>query len=110
MGDITVTVVPGVDSEDLLGFSAETLTLLGDEATRAHEILQQKYGLSHDQMVANARLRRALKEWVPLNEKLSDGKKRELVELIGGAIHPLVLRLRGPGVDFRYITPPLWLT
>ncbi len=99
VGDITMTVVSGVSSEDLLGFSAETASLLGDEATSVQERLQAK-GISPEQMRANAQLRRQFPEkWVPLND-LTGAEKALVREAIGGKIHPLVLRLRGPGDDF----------
>ncbi|MCM8812158.1 MAG: hypothetical protein NC910_03795 [Candidatus Omnitrophica bacterium] len=100
VGDITVTVVPGVSSEDLLGFSAETATLLGNEATQAQELLQSR-GISVEQMRANAVLRRQFpEEWIPLND-LSGPEQDLIKKAIGGQIHPLVLRLRGPGDDFK---------
>ncbi|KAF2076817.1 hypothetical protein CYY_001894 [Polysphondylium violaceum] len=99
VGDITITAVPGVDSEDLLGFSAETLTLLGDEATLAASILKNK-GISMDQMKANAQLHRQfIEEWIPLSN-LPPAEQEALRKEIGGRIHPLTLRLRGPGDDF----------
>ncbi len=52
-------------------------------------------------MIANAKLRRPLREWVPLNQKLNKEEMDELVNTVGGGIHPLVLRLRGPGTNFR---------
>ncbi|EGC35733.1 hypothetical protein DICPUDRAFT_47540 [Dictyostelium purpureum] len=99
VGDITVTTVPGVDSEDLLGFSAETLHLLGDDATEALEYLKSK-GISIDQLKANAQLHRQfIDEWIPLCN-LPENERDEIKREIGGKIHPLVLRLRGPGNDF----------
>eukprot|EP01113_Clastostelium_recurvatum_P014240 TRINITY_DN1772_c0_g1_i1.p1 TRINITY_DN1772_c0_g1~~TRINITY_DN1772_c0_g1_i1.p1 ORF type:complete len:2798 (+),score=717.51 TRINITY_DN1772_c0_g1_i1:242-8635(+) len=99
VGDITITTVAGVDSEDLLGFSAETLTLLGDEADRAQEILKTK-GISQDQMKANALLRRQfIEKWIPLGN-LPASEQDALRQAVGGALHPLALRLRGPGNDF----------
>jgi len=99
VGDITITAVPGVDSEDLLGFSAETLTLLGDEATVAANILKNR-GISLDQMKANAQLHRQfIEEWIPLSN-LPMAEQDALRKEIGGRIHPLTLRLRGPGDDF----------
>lgn len=100
VGDITITVVPGVDSEDLLGFSAETMTLLGDEADRARHILENLGQMSLDQIKANCILRRKFpEEWTPLN-RLAVKEIEKIKDLIGGSIHPLVLRLRGPGTDF----------
>ncbi|GAM28533.1 hypothetical protein SAMD00019534_117090 [Acytostelium subglobosum LB1] len=99
VGDITITAVPGVDSEDLLGFSAETLTLLGDEASYAQELLRSR-GISVDQMKANAQLhRRFIDEWIPLSN-LPKNEQLALKREIGGRIHPLSLRLRGPGDNF----------
>lgn len=100
VADLTITVVPGVDSEDLLGFSAETMTLLGDEADRAKHILESLGKMSTDQMKANCILRRKFpEEWTPLN-KLPVEEIQKIKILIGGSIHPLVLRLRGPGINF----------
>ena len=100
VGDITITAVPGVDSEDLLGFSAETLTLLGDEAEKARQILESQAKMSIEQMKANASLRRKFpEEWTPLNQ-LSYSEQQRIKNLIGHSIHPLVLRLRGPGTNF----------
>eukprot|EP01132_Coremiostelium_polycephalum_P009325 gene9325-11432_t len=99
VGDITITAVPGVDSEDLLGFSAETLTLLGDEATIAADILKSR-GISLDQMKANSQLhRKFIEEWIPLSN-LPLEEQKLLKQEIGGKIHPLSLRLRGPGDNF----------
>ncbi|EFA85107.1 hypothetical protein PPL_02104 [Heterostelium album PN500] len=99
VGDITITAVPGVDSEDLLGFSAETLTLLGDEASYAQELLRSR-GISIDQMKANAQLhRKFIDEWIPLSN-LPATEQAALKKEIGGRIHPLALRLRGPGDNF----------
>jgi hypothetical protein len=100
VGDITMTAVHGVDSEDLLGFSAETLTLLGDEADRVKQILETHGHMSVDQMQANAILRRKFpEEWTPLNQ-LSLNEQQNIKELVGASYHPLVLRLRGPGTNF----------
>ena len=100
VGDITITAVHGVDSEDLLGFSAETLTLLGDEADRARKILETHGGMSIDQMKANAILRRKFPDdWSPLN-KLPKIERENIKKMIGSSYHPLVLRLRGPGSNF----------
>ena len=100
VGDITVTAVNGVDSEDLLGFSAETLTLLGDEADKAKQILETHGHMSFEQMRANAVLRRKFpEEWSPLNQ-LPSSEQQHIKEMVGGAYHPLVLRLRGPGTNF----------
>ena len=100
VGDITVTAVHGVDSEDLLGFSAETLTLLGSEADKARQVLETYGKMSIDQMQANAILRRKFpEEWTPLNQ-LQSNEIENIKNLVGESIHPLVLRLRGPGTDF----------
>jgi hypothetical protein len=81
VGDVTMTAVHGVDSEDLLGFSAETLTLLGDEADRAKRLLETHGHMSYDQMRANAVLRRKFpEEWTPLNQ-LSAKKQQNIKEL-----------------------------
>lgn len=100
VGDVTITAVHGVDSEDLLGFSAETLTLLGDEADKARQILETQGNMSIDQMRANAVLRRKFpEEWTPLNQ-LSLTEQENIKNLVGESFHPLVLRLRGPGTNF----------
>ena len=81
VGDVTMTAVHGVDSEDLLGFSAETLTLLGDEADKAKRLLETHGHMSFDQMRANAVLRRNFpEEWTPLNQ-LSTEEQQNLKEL-----------------------------
>jgi hypothetical protein len=81
VGDVTMTAVHGVDSEDLLGFSAETLTLLGDEADRAKRLLETHGHMSYDQMRANAALRRKFpEEWTPLNQ-LSAEEQQNIKEL-----------------------------
>ncbi|MBI3615282.1 MAG: hypothetical protein HY211_02075 [Candidatus Omnitrophica bacterium] len=99
VGDITITVVPGVSSEDLLGFSSETKELLGNVATQTQELLQSK-GISPAQMKADAQQHWTFpQEWVPLND-LSPEEQRGLKEAVAGKIHPLVLRLRGPGDKF----------
>eukprot|EP01133_Synstelium_polycarpum_P013849 gene13849-16329_t len=99
VGDITITAVPGVDADDLLGFSAETLNLLGDEAAAAADLLRAK-GISVDQMRANAVLhRKFIDEWIPL-ANLPPAEQTALKRAIGGRIHPLSLRLRGPGDNF----------
>ena len=95
-----------------MGFSAETLTLLGDEAARAQELLRSKgvlqplylplplfytelcKGISPEQMKANSQIRRQfIDQWVPLSN-LPANEKALLQKAVGGAIHPLV-RLMG---------------
>lgn len=29
-------------------------------------------------------------------------QKEELLNIVGGGIHPLILKLRGPGTNFKY--------
>ncbi|KAH3744193.1 hypothetical protein Pelo_14398 [Pelomyxa schiedti] len=100
VADITITSVPGVTTEDLLGFNAETKALLSNDAKRALELLKT-YGINTEQMRANARLHKKFpEEWAPLN-KLSTQKIQFLKEEVGYSIHPLVLQLRGPGSNFR---------
>ncbi|KAN0032953.1 hypothetical protein ACTFIV_006895 [Dictyostelium citrinum] len=100
VGDITITSVPGVDSSDLLNFSSESLSLLEDDANEAAEILK-RYGISMDQMRANSQLHRQfIDEWVPLSTTYSKEKCNAIKKEIGGKIHPLMLKLRGPGNQF----------
>jgi|GEM_PF-749725 len=99
VGDITITVVPGVSSDDLLAFSSETKTLMGDVAEQVQAILQAK-GISPGQMQANAVLHRDFPmDWVPLDD-LFAAEQAALQKAVGGNFHPLVLRKRGPGTDF----------
>eukprot|EP00727_Mastigamoeba_balamuthi_P005622 m51a1_g168 putative cysteine proteinase rd19a-like (3682) ;mRNA; r:545786-559930 len=99
VADITITAVPGVSTEDLLGFNAETKALLSGDAARAAELLAA-YGVNAEQMKANAQLRRRFPdEWAPLN-KLPQSDLEFLRTEVGHTIHSLVLKLRGPGSHF----------
>ncbi|MBI1953260.1 MAG: NTP transferase domain-containing protein [Candidatus Omnitrophica bacterium] len=100
VGHVTMTVVPGVSADDLLGFSSETPTLLGDEAARVRELLQAR-GISPAQMGANAESRREFpSEWVPHLQGLSEAEKKVLQQEVGGGIHVLNLLQTGPGTNF----------
>ena len=100
VGNITITVVPGVSAEDLLGFNAETKLLLGDRAAAVRELLISK-GINTGQITANAVLRHEFPaEWIPLLD-LDAKEQTALKEAVAGGIHPLVLQQRGPGTDFE---------
>ncbi len=100
VGDITITVVPGVSTDDFLGFKVDAKTALSEAADEVQALLIAAGGISLAQMQANAQLRRPLDQWIPLTDLPSD-QREKLVAEIGGRIHPLALRLRGPGTEFR---------
>lgn len=100
VGHITITVVPGVSADDLLGFSKETQTLLGSRAAEVRELIQSQ-GINAAQIAANAQSGRLFpQEWVPLSD-LSPAEQAALYQAVGGGVHPLVLQTRGPGTDFK---------
>lgn len=100
VGFVSGTAVPGVSTDDILGFKPDAKTALIEQADEAQAILQS-YGVSVEQMEANAQLQRPLEEWVPVVDLPEPQRQALLAELAGGKHHPLAFRLRGPGTDFR---------
>jgi hypothetical protein len=99
-GSITITVVPGVSTDDFMGFKVDAKTALSEAADEVQALLIAAGGISLAQMRANAQLRRPLDQWIPLTDLPAD-QREKLVSEIGGRIHPLALCLRGPGTEFR---------
>lgn len=97
-GDIMVISSTLSSTQDMLHYTSDAK--LEEIAQRVQTILTD-YGLTEDQMRANATVHGGrLRRWAGV-KNLPQKEQDELMERVGGDIHALVLQLRGPGRDYE---------
>ncbi|MBN2326155.1 MAG: hypothetical protein JXR73_03305, partial [Candidatus Omnitrophica bacterium] len=97
-GDIIMSSVTMSSIQDMLHYTTDTK--LEEIATQIQVVLSD-YGLSEDQIRANATVFGGhLRQWAGIRE-LPKEEQDELIQNIGGNIHALVLQMRGPGRDYE---------
>ncbi|MEW6234251.1 MAG: hypothetical protein AB1656_02590 [Candidatus Omnitrophota bacterium] len=97
-GDIVMTSVTMSSTQDMLYYSSDAKL---DEIANQAQVILGDYGLTEEQIRANASVYGGrLRRWggvKPLPPKEQD----ELAAALGGKIHALVLKMRGPGRDYE---------
>jgi UDP-glucose/GDP-mannose dehydrogenase family protein len=97
-GDIIMSSVTMSSTQDLLHYASDAK--LEEIATQVQVTLSD-YGLTEDQIRANATVFGGLlHKWAGIKE-LPLKERDELIASIGGDIHALVLQMRGPGRDYE---------
>ena len=96
--DIVVTSVTRSSTSDILNYTSDAR--LDQIATRA-QVQLADYGLSEDQIRANAEVFGGdLKRWAGIAHRSADEIDR-ILRRVGGGIHALALKLRGPGRGYE---------
>jgi hypothetical protein len=97
-GDLIMTSVTMSSTQDLLFYTSDTRL---DEIGNQIQVILGDYGLTEDQIRANATVFGGrLREWAGIKQ-LPTYEQDELIERVGGRIHALVLQMRGPGRDYE---------
>lgn len=97
-GDIVMTSVTMSSTQDLLHYASDAKL---EEIANQTQVILGDYGLSEDQIRANATaFGGKLRKWAGIRELLRS-EQDELIARVGGNIHALVLQMRGPGRDYE---------
>ncbi len=97
-GDLIVTSVTMSSTQDLLHYTSDTKL---EEIASQIQVILGDYGLSEDQIRANAIVFGGkLRQWAGIRELPSE-EQDELIARVSGNIHALVLQMRGPGRDYE---------
>ncbi len=97
-GDLIMTSVTMSSTQDMLFYVSDTKL---DEIGNQVQVILGDYGLTEDQIRANATVHGGhLREWAGIKQ-LPKEEQDELIEKVGGQIHALVLQMRGPGRDYE---------
>ncbi len=97
-GDIVMTSVTMSSTQDMLYYTSDTKL---EEIANQVQIILNDYGLTEDQIRANAIVHGGhLRTWSGVKD-LPRKEQDELIETVGGQIHALVLQMRGPGRDYE---------
>ena len=98
LGDIILTSVKMSSTQDMLFYTSDTKL---DETGRQVQVILGDYGLSEEQIRANAIVHGGrLGRWAGIKE-LPKEEQEDLIRRVGGSIHALVLQMRGPGRDYE---------
>ncbi|MBZ0258050.1 hypothetical protein K8I31_18440 [bacterium] len=85
-------------TQDLLFYTSDARL---DEIADQVQVILNDYGLTEDQIRANATVFGGrLRKWAGVSQ-LSVAEQDELIAKVGGRIHALVLRMRGPGRSYE---------
>ncbi len=96
--DVVMTSVTLSSTNDMLFYTSDSRL---DEIATQVQVQLGDYGLTEDQIRANAEVHGGdLRRWAGI-APLPESRIEELVERVGGGIHALVLKLRGPGRDYE---------
>ncbi|MBD3268444.1 hypothetical protein GF373_17390, partial [bacterium] len=98
IGDIVMTSATMSSTQDLLFYTSDTKL---DEIGSQVQVILGDYGLTEDQIRANATVHGGnLRRWAGIKE-LPKEEQDDLIRRVGGNIHALVLQMRGPGRDYE---------
>ncbi len=96
--DVVVTSVTLSSTNDMLFYTSDSRL---DEIANRVQVQLGDYGLTEDQIRANAQVYGGdLRRWAGI-ARLPEERIQELIHRVGGSIHALVLKLRGPGRDYE---------
>jgi len=96
--DIVVTSVTLSSTNDILFYTSDARL---DEIANQVQVQLGDYGLTEDQIRANAEVYGGdLRRWAGISH-LPEARVQELIGRVSGGIHALVLKLRGPGRDYE---------
>ncbi|MDP8243483.1 MAG: hypothetical protein P9L94_05320 [Candidatus Hinthialibacter antarcticus] len=85
-------------TQDLLFYTSDAKL---DEIADQVQVILNDYGLTEDQIRANATVFGGrLRQWAGINQ-LPASEQDDLISRVGGRIHALVLRMRGPGRSYE---------
>ena len=97
-GDVVVTSVTQSSIRDLLFYTSDARL---DEIANRVQVQLGDYGLSEDQIRANAEVYGGnLRRWAVFSQRPPEAIQ-DVLDRVGGGIHALVLKLRGPGRDYE---------
>ncbi|MBT3345805.1 MAG: hypothetical protein HN404_22600 [Gemmatimonadetes bacterium] len=96
--DVVVTSVTQSSTNDMLSYTSDSRL---DEIANQVQVKVSDYGLTEDQIRANCEVYGGdLRRWAGISH-LPEERIQSLLERVGGGIHALVLKLRGPGRDYE---------
>ena len=96
--DIVVTSVTRSSTNDILNYTSDARL---DQIAARTQVQLADYGLSEDQIRANAEVFGGdIKRWAGIAHRSADEIER-LLRRVGGGIHALALKLRGPGRSYE---------
>jgi hypothetical protein len=96
--DVVMTSVTLSSTNDMLFYTSDSRL---DEIANQVQVQLGDYGLTEDQIRANAEVYGGdLRHWAGISH-LPEERIQGLIDRVGGAIHALVLKLRGPGRDYE---------
>ncbi|MEW6753292.1 MAG: hypothetical protein AB1505_20270 [Candidatus Latescibacterota bacterium] len=96
--DVVVTSVTLSSTNDLLFYTSDARL---DEIAGQVQVQLGDYGLTEEQIRANCLVHGGhLRRWAGLSQ-LPEERLQDLLGRVGGGIHALVLKLRGPGRDYE---------
>ncbi|MFB3786846.1 MAG: hypothetical protein ACE15F_10815 [bacterium] len=97
-GDIVMTSVTLSSTQDMLFYTSDTRL---DEIASQVQVILGDYGLTEDQIRANATVYGGrLRQWAGIKQ-LPKEEQDELIARVDGRIHALVLKMRGPGRGYE---------
>lgn len=96
--DVVVTSVTQSSTNDMLSYTSDSRL---DEIANQIQVKISDYGLTEDQIRANCEVYGGdLRRWAGISN-LPEERIQGLLQRVGGGIHALVLKLRGPGRDYE---------
>jgi hypothetical protein len=96
--DVVVTSVTQSSTNDMLFYTSDARL---DEIASRVQVQLGDYGLTEEQIRANAQVYGGdLRRWSGIS-RLPQAQVDSLLQRVGGGIHALVLKLRGPGRDYE---------
>lgn len=96
--DVVVTSVTLSSTNDMLFYTSDARL---DEIAGRVQVQLGDYGLTEEQIRANAQVYGGdLRRWAGIS-RLPEAQIDDLLRRVGGGIHALVLKLRGPGRDYE---------
>ncbi len=96
--DIVMTSVTMSSTQDMLFYTSDTRLDSIAESVKTQLI---DVGLTEEQITANAKVYGGnLRAWAGV-KNLSEERREQLIRDVGGSIHALVLKYRGPGRDYE---------
>ena len=96
--DVVVTSVTLSSTNDMLFYTSDSRL---DEVANQVQVQLADYGLTEDQIRANCEVYGGdLRQWAGISH-LPEERIEGLLRRVGGGIHALVLKLRGPGRDYE---------